>query len=324
MTRSPIPAGACPALLALLLCLPSCAPGTGTPGGPSPPAGPSARGDLASVEVLPGDGSAPRLRFPVPFSVTTTRRRVLRAGDGAPVTAGQRIDVRYVGVNGTDGQEFDSAWDSTPRSFLLDREQNLPGLVTGLIGTRVGSRVLVAVPPREGFGLHGSTSDGIGPSDTLVVVVDLLSARSPLARATGTPVPAGSGLPTVARGPSGRPAVTVPAVPAPTSLVSRPLLLGTGPVVRAGNTVTVHYTGVVWDGGRRFDSSWDRGRPETFTIGTGSVIDGWDDGLTGRRVGSQILLVVPPRQGFGPRGRPEVHVTGSDTLVFVVDILDAG
>jgi peptidylprolyl isomerase len=85
----------------------------------------------------------------------------------------------------------------------------------------------------------------------------------------------------------------------------------------------VHYTGVIWDSGKTFDSSWDRGAPVDFAIGQGQVIAGWDAGLVGQTVGSQVLLVIPPDQGYGERGQPDAGISGTDTLVFVVDILDA-
>jgi peptidylprolyl isomerase len=317
VTRPPAPTRTAPVLFGLVLSLSACTLDLSAPAATDGPCE-----DLTCVQVLTGNGTEPTLRPPAPFSVTTTRRRVLRAGTGNPVSAGQRVDVRYVGANGSTGRRFDDSWDDTPRTLLLDPAQNLPGLVTGLLGTRVGSRVLVAVPPAEGYGLRGSTAHGIGPADTLVFVVDVLKAHSPLTRATGKPLPARPGLPTVTRGPSGRPTIAVPSLPAPRALVSQPLIEGTGPTVRAGHAVTVHYTGVVWDDGHRFDSSWDRGHPDTFTIGTGDVIAGWERGLPGHRVGSQLLLIVPPQDGFGPSGRPEVHVEGPHTLVFVIDILD--
>ena len=93
-------------------------------------------------------------------------------------------------------------------------------------------------------------------------------------------------------------------------------------MVEAGQTVTVQYTGVIWDTGKKFDSSWDRGQPIDFGIGTQQVIAGWDEGLVGQTVGSQVLLVVPPDKGYGTAGSPP-KITGTDTLVFVVDILDA-
>ncbi len=141
---------------------------------------------------------------------------------------------------------------------------------------------------------------------------------------TGEAVPPVDGLPTVTLADNGKPTITVPSgVAAPTSLVVQPLIKGTGAVVEAGQTVSVHYTGVIWDAGKQFDSSWDRNAPLETVIGKGQVIAGWDEGLVGQTVGSQVLLVVPPDKGYGTTGTSDGSIKGTDTLVFVVDILDA-
>jgi FKBP-type peptidyl-prolyl cis-trans isomerase len=82
----------------------------------------------------------------------------------------------------------------------------------------------------------------------------------------------------------------------------------------------VQDTGVVWRTGKVFDSSWARGFPESFVLGAGQVIPGWEAGLNGLRVGSRVLLILPPRLGYGQAGDPP-DVGGHDTLVFVIDIL---
>ena len=112
------------------------------------------------------------------------------------------------------------------------------------------------------------------------------------------------GLPTVELADDGAPTITVPDAEPPTELIVQPLIEGDGAVVEAGQTITVHYTGVIWDTGAVFDSSWESGSPATFEIGTGAVIPGWDEGLVGQTVGSQILLVVPPAKGY-PEGSPD-------------------
>ena len=119
-----------------------------------------------------------------------------------------------------------------------------------------------------------------------------------------------------------RPSPCPRARPRRPQLVTQALIKGAGPAVTAGQTITVQYTSVKWDG-KQFDSSWDRGQPIDTPIGTGSVIAGWDEGLVGQTVGSQVLLVVPPDKGYGTSGSSDGKVKGTDTLVFVVDILDA-
>ncbi len=95
---------------------------------------------------------------------------------------------------------------------------------------------------------------------------------------------------------------------------------GDGQLVEAGDTIHCHYLGQVF-GGQVFDNSYDRRQALSFQIGVGMVIRGWDDGLVGQRVGSRVLLSIPPQYGYGARGVPQAGIGGGDTLVFVTDIL---
>lgn len=150
---------------------------------------------------------------------------------------------------------------------------------------------------------------------------DETSAGSPTAAST-TPrtsvtSPAGPGLPSVVLD-DGVPSAIITEGEPPDALAVTLLRTGDGPVTEAGQTVAVQYTGWLWDG-TKFDSSWDRGSPFSFTVGAGEVIDGWDEGVVGQPVGSQVLLVIPPDKGYGDRDLGTIP-PGS-TLVFVVDVL---
>lgn len=280
--------------------------------------------DLAAVKVSGDDGKKPDVKVPVPFSVSKTDRKVLKSGDGSVVADGQRVSINYVGINGTDGKEFDTSFGKSEKaSFTMDPNLFMRGLVTGLQGTTVGSRVLIAVPPKDAYGAQGVPSAGIGPTDTLVFVVDVTSAANVLKRAAGTAVKPKAGLPTVKLDKDGKPKITLPSGAPPAKLASQVLIQGKGPKVTKGQSITVHYTGIIWPGGKQFDSSWDRKAPATFYIGTGRVITGWDETIVGQPVGSQLLVVIPPDKGYGAGGNPSAGIKGTDTLVFVIDILDA-
>ena len=94
---------------------------------------------------------------------------------------------------------------------------------------------------------------------------------------------------------------------------------GTGASPQKGQTVTVHYTGTLANG-KKFDSSYDHGRPADFRIGVGSVIKGWDEGLMSMKVGGKRRLVIPSALGYGPEGRPP-NIPGNSTLIFDVELL---
>jgi peptidylprolyl isomerase len=277
---------------------------------------------LTDVTVTGAVGTEPTLKFTKPLSTAKTVHRDIVNGTGKKLAKGDKVTFQYLAVDGRTGKQIESSFDKSPASLVLDKQRSVTGLVNSLVGAKVGSRVLIALAPKEGV-TRGLQGGGVKKKDTLVFVVDVTDVRAPLKRATGTPVEPAAGLPTVKLAKNGKPTIKVPSSPAPTSLVVQPLIKGTGPVVTAGQTITVHYTGVIWASGKQFDSSWDRGEPVDFAIGQGQVIAGWDEGLVGQTVGSQVLLVVPPDKGYGEGGQPNAGISGTDTLVFVVDILDA-
>ncbi len=220
-----------------------------------------------------------------------------------------------------DREVVDSYTDRQPQGLPL--QSGLPAW-RHLAGQRVGSRVLIVVPPRYGFGRKGDPQANIMSTDTLVFVFDLLGALPQHGQAVGTTLPyrPGPGLPQVTEGGRG-PVITIPAQATPPSkLVRQVLIRGHGKPVQAGQTVVVQDSGVVWRTGKVFDSSWARGFPESFVLGSGQVIRGWDTGLRGLPVGSRVLLILPPKLGYGQAGNPP-DVGGHDTLVFVIDILAA-
>ena len=278
---------------------------------------------LAQVKVSGAVGQAPTVKFAKPFAVKTSAHQVTTAGTGPALVKGQNVSFDYLIVDGRTGKHLESSFGKTSGALPLDSKLTTPALVKGLIGAKVGSRLLLAVAPKDGLTKNLSTS-GVKKTDTLLFVLDVKAATTPLTRATGEAVPPVDGLPTVALDGSGKPTISVPSTTAaPTTLVAQPLIKGSGPVVASGRTLTVQYTGVIWASGKQFDSSWDRGRPYQFAVGAGNVIPAWDEGLVGQTVGSQVLLVVPPDKGYGSAGQSSAGISGTDTLVFVVDILDA-
>ena len=259
----------------------------------------------------------------LPVSVSSTAVKVLKEGTGDESTPTSRVTVRTALYLGKDGKQLQSDYEKAgSQSFVLGSGQTIPGLNNALTGVKSGSRILFAIPPVDAFGTAGQTAAGIGATDNLVVVADVLSVGTPLAKADGTAVAPVAGQPTVTFDDKTGPAITVPKTPAPTELVSQLLVDGKGAEAKNNQSITVHYTGVVYADGTTFDSSWAKGEPFTFTLGTGGVIPGWDKGLVGKKVGSRVLLIVPPADGY--KDQANGKIPANSTLVFVVDILDAG
>ena len=285
----------------------------------------SAPAALKAVKVTGKAGAKPTVTLgSTPTSVTKSAAVVVTPGTGPAITKGQRVSFDYVLVNGKTGKEADTSYGKQPAVFVADPGQSgLKGLATNLIGQKVGSRVLVGVAPAEGFGAQGNSQLGFSKDDTLLFVLDIRSAKTPLTKAAGTPVTPPKGLPTVTYDAKGVPTVTVPKTAAPKKLVVQQLIKGTGPAVKAGQTLSAAYTGVIWNTGKQFDSSYTRGTPLTGPIGVGQLVPGFDKGIVGQPVGSRVLLVLPPAEGYGKSGQPQAGIKGTDTLVFVVDVLDA-
>jgi peptidylprolyl isomerase len=106
----------------------------------------------------------------------------------------------------------------------------------------------------------------------------------------------------------------------PTKLVTKDIVVGTGRGAQAGDSLVMHYVGVLHSTGEQFDASWDSGRPFPFVIGQGAVIKGWDEGIVGMKVGGRRLLTIPPDLAYGDQGQGSIGP--GETLVFVVDLLN--
>ena len=118
-----------------------------------------------------------------------------------------------------------------------------------------------------------------------------------------------------------KPEIEFPGAEPPADLVITDVSEGDGAEATSGSTVSVHYVGVAHSTGEEFDASYNRGTPLQFRIGVGQVIQGWDQGVEGMKVGGRRQLVIPPHLGYGDRGAGGVIKPG-ETLIFVVDLLD--
>ena len=117
-----------------------------------------------------------------------------------------------------------------------------------------------------------------------------------------------------------KPEVDFPGGEPPTDLQITDITVGDGDEATAGSTVSVHYVGVAFSTGDEFDASYNRGAPLEFPLGAGYVIQGWDQGVAGMKVGGRRQLVIPPHLGYGDRGAGAAIKPG-ETLIFVVDLL---
>jgi peptidylprolyl isomerase len=157
------------------------------------------------------------------------------------------------------------------------------------------------------------------------------SGAAPAEEATEAPTEAATEAPPAAtEGDSGvkvsgkegeKPEIEVPkGAEPPSELVIEDLKEGDGAEAKAGSTVSVNYSGVLFKDGTEFDNSFDRGEPITFPLGAGQVIPGWDQGFEGMKVGGRRVLVIPSDLAYGPTGQGPIGP--DEALVFVVDLVD--
>ncbi|RKQ90272.1 FKBP-type peptidyl-prolyl isomerase-like protein [Solirubrobacter pauli] len=182
---------------------------------------------------------------------------------------------------------------------LTLREQPWQAVTVTVDGKRVASstdrRIPLAELPAKRFKLRisGRTTDG----------------RTAVAKRTYHPCA------------PGRPNTVVPDGAPPSKLVKRDIVRGTGARARSGATLVVHYEGVGWISKKIFDSSWTRGSTFSFPLGAGQVIEGWDQGLVGMRVGGRRELIIPPALAYGDDGVPP-EIAPRETITFTVDLIE--
>jgi len=304
-----------PLLLAagLVISLAACSPAT-TATDPDCAVTPS--GSASDAVKVTGDfGAAPEVEFPTPTEATETERSVVIAGDGDTVKTGETVLVEYTLFNGTSGDQLDASpydGDATAE-FTVDEAQLLPGIVKTMNCSAIGSRIVGVIPAVDAFGETGQADLGVEATDSLVFVIDLVEVKP----APEAPVPEEwtDNVPTVDLS-SGTPVVTIPDADPPTSLVIDILEEGDGDVVAAGDSVEVNYQGTSWDTGEIFDQSYGSA-PATFA--TTDVIQGFGAALVGQKVGTKLIVGIPPEYAYGTD--PEGHELGGQTLLFVVEIL---
>jgi FKBP-type peptidyl-prolyl cis-trans isomerase len=279
-----------------------------------------------AVSVSGAFGKNPTIKIPTEKASTSLTVKTLIHGTGPTLTKTEAFVGNYAIYiwSGTSHRLAQSSFSSHEPTLFAG--QLLPGLEKALIGQKIGSRVLAVIPPKQAFGTSGNPQAGIKGTDTLVFVVDLIKSFAANASASGQQVSGGGGsLPTVTATAGAAPKIKMPSSKPPTKLVTKTLVKGSGQAIANGQTVVVQYVGAIWRTGTVFDASWTRQQPFGFTIAAtpSQVIPGWNKGLVGQTVGSRVMLVIPPADGYGKSGNSQAGIKGTDTLVFVVDILGA-
>lgn len=261
---------------------------------------------------IPGSGPGGKLKV-----------KTLHEGKGAKVAAGDLVAADYVGYRwkGSDHKLIASSYDSG-RPAMFPYGHLVPGLDRALAGQRTGGRVVAVIPPGQGYGANGYAAMQIGGSDSLVFVLDVLATYPNASGPHGAPQPqTEAGLPRVSA--AATPSLTIPRTRPPARLQVRTIVKGTGKPVEPRQLVVYHDLGRIWRNGKVFESSRGRGHPDSVVVGARQMLTGWDRAVVGKPVGSRVLVVVPPAEGYGAKGHAASGITKTDTLAFVIDILAA-
>lgn len=272
-----------------------------------------ASGDASAVVTATGKlGAIPTVNFPTPIVTKKLERSNLISGTGHALAAGDVAVIKYTLLSGTTGQVVSQGDYTGPGQLVTLGKSPTPAVTVGLECATVGSRVAIATTAA------GAGQDPNKVSDSFVFVVDVLKAFP--AKAYGTPQIPQAGMPSVVTAPNGAPGITLLKEDPPSSLRVNVLQEANGKKLVKDEHVVVKYTAILWSDSSVFDSTWKDGQAKVVTLtASDTVTKGFVRGLVGQRVGSQVLIVIPPAEGFGANGSN--GVPPGSTLVYVVDIL---
>jgi len=263
-----------------------------------------------SVTVDGEVGSAPTISFDAPLQVDELQATVLQEGDGEPTQAGDYVQYALTAYGADEGEEFVTL--GYEPGELLPSQISSDSPLGQILGCNApGSRVVATFPATPAT----ETSEAIASE---VYVVDLL-AVVPTA-AWGEPQDPVSGLPVVTLADDGAPTIEIPDADPPAETEVATLKEGDGYTVQDGDYVLIQYSGVRWSNGEVFDETWNGKAP--YAAQTTGFVEGFQKALVGFPVGSQVLVVIPPAEGYGEGEINESDLKG-ETLAFVVDILGA-
>lgn len=273
---------------------------------------------LSSVTISGEQGTAPEVEWDGDFEADETTSEVLTEGDGDEVAAGDKVVTNIWIGNGFNQQQAFSTYETGgPETLTVDEETLSEVFIEGLEGHPIGSRVAIAAPADAAFGDQGNPTLDIGNKDSILVIIDIMEMFE---EPKPQDVPQAK-MPSVVEEKGEPTSLDFSGLSKPDpdgDLLRTVLEEGDGEVLTPESTITADYLGMVYDGKEPFDESFSK-EPAEFAL-TG-VVEGWTYGLSGLKVGSRVLLSIPPALGYGSQDQP--NIPANSTLYFVVDIISA-
>jgi peptidylprolyl isomerase len=263
-------------------------------------------GDTSDSVKITGDfGKDLEGEFKTPLKATGLQRTVVKEGDGATTAKNDQLNVVLTVFLGSTGKRL----TTEPATFKVGDAALQAAFDAAVSCVPIGSRTVVTVPAKDVVGDSGNDQLGIKATDTLVIATDVKGKVPQLKPG------AWNNAPTVTFAKSGTPKLTLSGKPDP-YLRLKVLKKGTGAVVKSGDTVTVNYQGTSWNTKKIFDQSYGKA-PASFT--TDGVVKGFGAALVGQKVGSTVIVTIPPKYGYGV-GKINKNDLRGQTLVFVIEI----
>lgn len=266
-------------------------------------------GETSDAIKVTGDfGKEQKATFDTPLKGTDAERTIVSKGNGDLTAKGDQVDVLISVFLGSDGKSV----GTQPATLKVGDPQILETFSATVDCVPIGSRVVATAPAKDLYGPEGNSQLGIEADDTVVIVTDVIGLKE-----MPKPKAWSDGVPKVEFDGDGKPTVTLPKTDPPAELLLKVLKEGDGAEVKAGDQVTLDYQGTSWNDGKIFDQSYGK-QPATF--GTDQVVTGFGAALIGQKVGTRLVVSIPPKYAYGEEG------SGNDlagqTLLFVIEIKD--
>lgn len=265
-------------------------------------------GSLSDGVTVEGEFSdVPTATFTTPLEADELERSIAIEGDGDETTAGDPVNAIVSAFSGTSGEQL----FSQPATITVGDSTVFEAFLAGIDCVPIGTRTVTVAPAATLYGEEGNETIGVAPGETVIIVVDVVEVQEALKPAEWT-----ENVPEVQFGADGEaPTVTLPDTEPPAEYLLKVLEEGDGDEVAQGDDVTIHYQGTSWDTGEVFDQSYG-GEPAMFA--TDQVIQGFGSALIGQKVGTKLIVTIPPQYAYGTDAA--AHELGGQTLVFLVEI----
>ncbi len=280
------------------------------------------------VEVTGNYGEKPTIAIDTPLTISQSTSWTTQQGKGDRVGANATTILGLTLADARTGKTAISTQDKGQRPLEIQLgDQVFPSLAAALVGKSADSRVVVASSPEDAYGETGAPQIGIKSGDSIVMVADVLSTDptsildGPTGASTPAPRTASRTAPRILERDGDVIGFDFKGQKLPKRFTAIQLREGTGARIETPDRIVADNIGVVWGARKPFSNTYGK-EPDSYSIGLGGVLKGWDRGLAGLKEGARVMLICPPDAAYGSSAQP--GIPANSTLVFVIDVLGVG